>query len=461
MTAELSMNVPSSLARPISPPLNRVRQRSETTAAPKSDAASHKPSSSPSSSPSLAAIEAGTAKIRDHLSYFLHHLSASLRPTVFSSSHTPQLSLPAFKRLYERNQHPHGHHFVIHQHDHPVAGVHYDLRLQFSETSSVSWAIMYGLPGNPNSRRWMRQATETRVHNVWNHLIESGSHATGSLLIWDTGEYSVLPYRSSREPVDSEPELSGSADDGHHCAQDRTPRHENEKLMEAFHNVNFLSSRQHLTTPVSNTKSQRKIRLRLHGTRLPPSYTISLRLPSYSNIDAKDPNRPIRKRRRKEAPPKPSVTTVRALSPLPSSQENPSTVQSPSPPPASTTVNQETPISAPKDTDSSDAEALFTRLTNAYPGATNSINSESQRKWFLSLDRAGSGFRPQKCLRPGKTTWVRGRRRDGSQAGFEPFVVRGREVERSVVTRRRAAEVMEDEGVVGYQGRGGWRAVVE
>jgi len=50
---------------------------------------------------------------------------------------------------------------------HPVAGVHYDLRLQISQTSSVSWACMYGLPGNPNSRRLNRNATETRVHNVW------------------------------------------------------------------------------------------------------------------------------------------------------------------------------------------------------------------------------------------------------------------------------------------------------
>ena len=77
------------------------------------------------------------------------------------------LSVGAFENLYERNQHVHGRHFVIHQHDHPVAGVHYDLRLQINETSSISWAIMYGLPGNCNSRRLNRNATETRVHNIW------------------------------------------------------------------------------------------------------------------------------------------------------------------------------------------------------------------------------------------------------------------------------------------------------
>lgn len=42
-----------------------------------------------------------------------------------------------------------------------------DLRLQFSESSSISFAIPYGLPGNPNSQRQGRMAIETRVHNVW------------------------------------------------------------------------------------------------------------------------------------------------------------------------------------------------------------------------------------------------------------------------------------------------------
>lgn len=46
-------------------------------------------------------------------------------------------------------------------------GLHYDLRLQISQSSSISFAIMYGLPGNPNSKRLNRNATETRVHNLW------------------------------------------------------------------------------------------------------------------------------------------------------------------------------------------------------------------------------------------------------------------------------------------------------
>jgi hypothetical protein len=55
--------------------------------------------------------------------------------------------------------------------------------------------------------------------------------------------------------------------------------------------------------------------------------------------------------------------------------------------------------------------------------------------------------------------WVRSS--DGSElSGFEPFYVRGPEVERSVVTGRRGQDVLEDEGVEGFIGRKGWRAVL-
>ena len=99
------------------------------------------------------------------------------------------------------------------------------------------------------------------------------------------------------------------------------------------------------------------------------------------------------------------------------------------------------------------------RLTNAYPGATNSINSIHQRTWYLSMDRQASGFVPHKH-RDGTREWVQ--KQDGkSSLGFEPFFVRGREIERSVVTGRLAEEVMSDEGVKGYVGRKGWRPILE
>ena len=147
---------PTSLRTSISPPPSRARKNKERSG--KDD--THPSQRNEDPLPNLAAIEAGEILIRDHLQYFSHHLSRFARPTAL-------LSIPSFADLYKRNQHPHGRHWVIHQHDHPVAGVHYDLRLQINETSSVSWAIMYGLPGNANSMRLNRNATETRIHNVW------------------------------------------------------------------------------------------------------------------------------------------------------------------------------------------------------------------------------------------------------------------------------------------------------
>ncbi len=117
--------------------------------------------------PNAAAIEAGRAHIVNHLAHFSSHLSPLVRPVANSYPQLPRLLMHDWKDLYTRNQHPQGRHWVIHQHDHPVAGVHYDLRLQISETSSISWAIMYGLPGSVNGRRLNRNATETRVHNLW------------------------------------------------------------------------------------------------------------------------------------------------------------------------------------------------------------------------------------------------------------------------------------------------------
>ena len=113
--------------------------------------------------PNTASVEAGKTSINEHLGYFSQRLFTARR----SFPSEPDLSIANFKELYLRNQRDNGCHFVIHQHDHPIAGTHYDLRLQINESSSVSWAIMYGLPGHPNSRRLNRNATETRIHCLW------------------------------------------------------------------------------------------------------------------------------------------------------------------------------------------------------------------------------------------------------------------------------------------------------
>ena len=73
---------------------------------------------------SLAAIEAGEAQIRDHLEYFAKNLKEVSRPTS-----QPRISIEDFKNLYQRNEHKHGRHFVIHQHDHPISGIHMSFRI--------------------------------------------------------------------------------------------------------------------------------------------------------------------------------------------------------------------------------------------------------------------------------------------------------------------------------------------
>ena len=113
--------------------------------------------------PSTAQVEAGQADVEDHVAFFSSELATFSRQPALN----PRLTHADWRDLYHRNQHSNGHHFVVHQHDHPIAGTHYDLRLQINATSSISFAIMYGLPGDPNSKRLNRNATETRVHCVW------------------------------------------------------------------------------------------------------------------------------------------------------------------------------------------------------------------------------------------------------------------------------------------------------
>jgi hypothetical protein len=356
--------------------------------------------------PSLAAIEAGQAKIRNHLEYFSVRLSQLSKPIVPTQ---PRLTIPEFVDLYERNQHSKGRHFVVHQHNHPIAGVHYDLRLQFSQTSTVSFAIPYGLPGNANSRRQGRLAIETRVHNLWNNLIESASHATGSLLIWDTGEYTVLPRR--KKAVETDDEFSNTSE-----MEDDAPSDfpESEKLVRAF--------------------QSRYIRLRLHGARLPRNYTITLRLPS-ANDTVQTPNKPKRRRRYTKTP---------AMTGSDTSDDNL---------PRSTSKEENSAIANASDTEE-ESSTIF--ATNAYTGATNSIGSIHQRHWFMTLDRVNSGFVK---ARSGETKgeWVP----SGPGKGFQPFFVQGAEIETSVITGKTSEEIMKDEGVEGFKGRGLWRAVLE
>jgi hypothetical protein len=405
------MHVPTSLAREISPPRPLKRRKASGVQPP-----SGTPIQIPDIEPTLAAVEAGKAKIDDHLAYFRNHLAKASR---VMPSNVARLSIRDFSTLYHSNQHKHGHHFVIHQHNHPRAGVHYDLRLQFSKSSSMSFAIPKGLPGDPNSRSIGRMAIETRVHNYWNHLIESASSKTGSLLIWDTGTYEVLPRKKegrnrkgtpSPQTTDDENGASSSEDEASKPALGKSSekQHENEKLIAAF--------------------QTRYIRLRLHGTRLPKGYTVILRLPTNEII-----KRPTARQKSKQ---KSQAQEVQSQSDSDAEDQPRITVPEPG---------------VEEDLDTDTDEDTQTRRTNAYPGSTNEIGSIHQRHWFLQLDRQNSGFVLDQSSNS-KVSWLRG----PNGGGFEPFLVRGRDHERSAVTGRLARDVESDEGIEGFVGRGGW-----
>ncbi|KAI5268193.1 hypothetical protein E4T47_07815 [Aureobasidium subglaciale] len=385
------MTAPASLKREISPPPTRRshKHKTETPATP-------------------AAIEAGQARLLDPISYFLDHLSKVSRPP---RSDRPRLDFAAWNQLWRNNNGQHGRMFVVHQHDHPIAGVHYDLRLQFSATSAISFSIPYGLPGNPNSVRPMRMAIETRVHCLWNHLVESASHATGSLLIWDTGEYEVLPYQVAEKG----PETDDDASDVEAEVEQDAQKTDSERLFEAFQN--------------------RHIKLRLHGAKLPKSYTISMRLPSANNVQSKKPKR---KRRRRD----PLPQAVEEVADSDNDQVNVQDLE-----------KQSTEQAAD---DSDDNEDATIRINNAYTGSENTIGSTHQRQWFLTLDKLNSGFiKASSGSERGR--WVS----QDEESGWKPFFVQGRDIEQSVITGRTAAQVMQDEGVQGYVDRKTWRPILE
>lgn len=119
------MMKPSTLSRDISPPRARSaasarlhQDADNKTRTLKEESGSVLNAPQADARPTLAAVEAGEAQIYDHLDYFVTHLRATLRTTS-----SPALDIDAFEALYRRNQHKHGRHFVVHQHDHPISGI--------------------------------------------------------------------------------------------------------------------------------------------------------------------------------------------------------------------------------------------------------------------------------------------------------------------------------------------------
>ena len=498
---EISINKHSREWRLSPPPLKRRRRQTnplqpaitEPTSSPtpteKQPAATDSKPNPPSRS---AHIEAGTVAITNHSHHFSTLLSAAT-PDPYPSG-CPRLPIQSYRALFDSClDSPRGAHFVIHQHDHPVAGTHYDLRLQINPTSSASWALMYGPPGDPNSpRRGGRNATETRVHCLWNHLIETATADTGSLLIWDTGTYRVLPPRErqtaaaaakSAPPVgqmsegddddDDDDDDDSAADDGNDTLT------EQQKLRAAF--------------------AARKIRLSLEGTRLPRPYVVYMRLSIDDDIAgraraakaASSSSAAARRGRRRAGRAAAATSPGRETS----GKRNGAGLLSGDGSGVSSADDEEAGGVKPKGreggsvtTKSPSEEASReemrkleedgVRRANAYQGASNTIGSIHQRRWFMSMDRAGCGF-TRKVVKHGGTApttsvvWESGQQDglptapgDSGGQGSDcrlryPFYVRGPDHERSVVTGRLAADILRDEKVEGFVKRKGWRPVVK
>lgn len=70
---------------------------------------------------------------------------------------------------------------------------------------------------------------------VQNHLIETASSKTGSLIIWDTGEYEILPYNMDPSLPETDDSRSDISDDN--LVSTSEPVSDSAKLREAFQNV--------------------------------------------------------------------------------------------------------------------------------------------------------------------------------------------------------------------------------
>lgn len=72
------------------------------------------------------------------------------------------------------------------------------------------------------------------IASLQNHLIETASHQTGSMIIWDTGEYEILPYQMDPSGPETDDSRSEVSEDGHVSPE---PISDSAKLREAFQNV--------------------------------------------------------------------------------------------------------------------------------------------------------------------------------------------------------------------------------
>lgn len=256
-------------------------------------------------------------------------------------------------------------------------------------------------------------------------------------MIWDTGTYSILPRRSKYAPA-LDPD-SGPSDD------------------EASPSSSSSPTQQSLLHAAFQT---RKIKIRLHGTRLPDPYVVYIRLTKTEDAagraKADRSKKPARRRRR-------GAKASEHLPETSSGSEGEEEADADIVPTTNSQLKEQEPAEVSAlEKELRELEDEQVRRTNAYTGATNSIGSIHQRAWFLSMDRALSGFAPKR-REIGRPLWQRDGETEHSDTDSRlsyPFYVYGRDGERSVITGRLASEILRDEGVVNFVPRMGWKPVV-
>ena len=96
------------------------------------------------------------------------------------------------------------------------------------------WGRKMGVEG------WGKVVDGRGLTKAQNHLIETASVKTGSMLIWDTGRYEILPYHRQVDTAMTDDEISSypsSADD--EATRPEQAASEQQTLGQAFRNVSF------------------------------------------------------------------------------------------------------------------------------------------------------------------------------------------------------------------------------